>query len=103
LRNKFFCYNTRNKLLGLSLSHSVSSQHNTFQCVLAYSVQSGAQTPVSYVLFLYKDGAMQWSRGAGEGSEPALVGIKNGESRYESSTLNQSHAQYICTRNRVAV
>jgi hypothetical protein len=57
------------------------NQHNTFQCVLAYSVQSGAQTPVSYVLFLYKDGAMQWSRGAGEGSEPALVGIKNGESR----------------------
>ena len=48
-------------------------QHNTFQCVLAYS------STRSYVLFLYEDGGMQWTQGAG--SQPALVGLKNGESR----------------------
>ena len=58
-------------------------QNNTFQCVLAYSSEitegDGSQTqpPVSYVIFLYEDGGMQWSGGEGS-SQHALVEIRNG-------------------------
>lgn len=53
-------------------------QHNTFQCVLAYREGSDSRGPMSYALFLYEDGGVQWSRGSGEDSKYALVGFSNG-------------------------
>lgn len=55
-------------------------QHNTFQCVLAYREGGGddSKDPVSFALFLYMDGGVQWSRGQGEDSKHALVGFSNG-------------------------
>ena len=69
------------------------SQHNTFQCVLAYNAQSGSGSesdspgprvvsdPMSFALFLYEDGGIQWSRGQGENAKHAQVGFSNGNGR----------------------
>ena len=41
-------------------------------------MDGSTQPPVSYVLFLYEDGGMQWSKGEGGSAEHALVEIRNG-------------------------
>ena len=81
-------------LLSFSPSPCHSSlQHNTFQCVLAYSALSvtagsGSESPeprvldpMSFVLFLYEDGGIQWSRGEGDSAQHALVGFSNGDDK----------------------
>ena len=79
--------------LPIALLYIHALQHNTFQCVLAYSAQSvttgsGSESsepqvsdPMSFVLFLYEDGGMQWSRGVEDSAQHALVGISNGDDR----------------------
>lgn len=72
----------------VSLSPLLALQINTFQCVLAFhdpdlanSSSSAVQEAVSFVLFLYKDGAMQWSKPGGEVGRYAAVEISDGANR----------------------